>query len=90
MAKFVPTKCQICGSDMFLTQPAIRKGDTRSVAKGHCLMCREEHEYTVLLNPRRQKTDQARLPEGQIRTAFVGDRRKHAKNRMAVPVVGKS
>jgi len=60
MAKFIPTKCQICGSDMFLTQPAIRKGDTRSFAKGKCLICREEHEYKVLLNPKKGKKDVAR------------------------------
>jgi len=60
MAKFIPTKCQICGSDMFLPQPAFRKGDTRSVAKGHCLMCREEHEYTVILNPKKRNKNAAR------------------------------
>jgi len=50
MAKFIPTKCQICGADMFLIQPALKKGDTKSVAKGKCLICQEEHEYTILLN----------------------------------------
>jgi len=51
MAKFIPTKCQICGADMFLIQPALKKGDTKSVAKGKYLICREEHKFTVLLNP---------------------------------------
>jgi len=64
MAKFIPTKCQICGSDMFLTQPAIRKGDTRSFAKGKCLICQEEHEYKVILNPRKGKKE-TRSPGGK-------------------------
>ncbi len=51
MAKYIATRCQICGSDMVLVQPAIKPGDTMSVAKGQCLNCQEEHEYTVLLNP---------------------------------------
>ena len=50
MAKYIPTTCQICGFYMVLTQPAIKPGDTKSVAKGECMQCNEEHEFTVLLN----------------------------------------
>jgi len=50
MPKLIPTKCQLCGADMVLVQPAIKRGESKSVAKGKCLRCQEEHEFTVLLN----------------------------------------
>jgi hypothetical protein len=55
MAKYIPTKYQICHADMFLVQPAIKADDTKSVAKGECLQCGEEHEFTVLLNNEMEK-----------------------------------
>ncbi len=51
MAKFNQTKCQTCGADMVLIQPAIKKDHTKSVAKGECLNCGKKYEFTVLLNP---------------------------------------
>ncbi len=63
MAKYIPTRCQICGSDMVLIQPAIKKGDAKSVARGECMQCEEEHEFTVLLNPDWEKEDNAGGPE---------------------------
>jgi len=51
MAKFIPTKCQKCGSDKVLMKPAIKKSLTKSVAKGECLNCGEKYEYPILLIP---------------------------------------
>lgn len=63
MARFIPHKCQMCGADMFLVQPAIKPGDTMSVPRGECMQGEEEHEFTVLLNPDWEKEDNAGGPE---------------------------
>ena len=47
MAKYIPTTCQICGFYLVLTQPAIKRSDTKSVARGECMQCNEENEFTV-------------------------------------------
>jgi hypothetical protein len=57
----------MCGADMFLTPPAIKEGDNRSVAKGQCLNCQEEHKYTVLLNPEWDNKDYAKRTRDHTR-----------------------
>ena len=39
---------------MVLVQPALKKDHAKSVAKGECVNCGEQYEYTVLLNPERR------------------------------------
>ena len=58
MARFIPTKCQLCGSYMVLTKPAIKQGDTKITARGQCSKCGQDHEFTLLINPDyEEKTD---------------------------------
>ena len=64
MAKYIPTRGHICGSDIVLTQPAIKPGDTKSVARGECMQCHEEHEFTVWLN--NAEGNNARTIQGRI------------------------
>ena len=55
MAKYIPTQCPKCGNDLCLTQPALKKGETESVAKGQRLLCMAEYKYVMHLNFKRQE-----------------------------------
>ena len=51
MAKYIPTKCPKCGNELRLTQPGLKKGETKSIAKRQCSLCMAEYEYILYLNP---------------------------------------
>ena len=62
MARFIPTKCQLCGSYMVLTKPAIKQGDTKITARGQGPKCGQDHEFTLLINPDYEEKTDAQKP----------------------------